>query len=70
MDIKKRFKNKAFVLAFITTIVTFIYQICGMFGVVPPISEEVAGQLVGLVVNLIFGLGVMINPTTDGIKDN
>lgn len=69
MDIKKRFRNKAFVVAFMATILTFIYQICGMFGVVPPVSEEVAGQLVGLVVNLIFGLGVMIDPTTSGVKD-
>jgi len=50
--------------------VTFIYQLLGMLGVVPAISEDLATQVVGIVVNLLVALGVVQDPTTAGISDS
>lgn len=69
MDIKKRLTNKTFVVTMTTTILACAYQVLGMFGVVPPVTEETAGQVIGIVANVLVGLGVLINPTTDGIGD-
>ena len=65
-----RFQNRAFVVAFMTAIIAFIYQICGMFGVVPPIAEDMMAQFIGIVANLLVGLGVLVDPTTKGIADS
>lgn len=69
MDLKKRFKNKVFVTTLLATTVTFVYQILGMFGIVAPVSQEVSMQIVGIILNLLTTLGVLINPTTEGIVD-
>ena len=69
MNLKVRFKNAPFVIAFIGAIVGFVYQILGMFGVVAPISQDQVTQIFGLIVNILVGLGVLVNPTTKGISD-
>lgn len=63
---KVRFKNKAFVVAFFTNIVAFVYQMLGMFEIVPPISEEMVVQLIMISLNVIAALGIVVDPTTSG----
>lgn len=70
LNIKKRLENKAFVVSMAVTVVTFIYQILGMFGIVSPISQDVVIQIIGLLSNLAVSLGVLIDPTTVGVKDS
>jgi len=36
---------------------------------VPPITEDTFMQFVGIVLNILMGLGVFIDPTTAGISD-
>lgn len=67
---KVRFKNKAFLTTFLITVIAFIYQILGLFGVVPKISEDQITSLVVLVVNLLVALGIVVDPTTKGIPDS
>lgn len=67
---KVRFKNKTWLLAFLGTVVTFIYQILGMLSVVPPISEDLATQVIGIFVNLLVALGIVQDPTTTGLSDS
>ena len=49
---KVRLQNKAFLLTMISAVVAFIYQICGIIGIVPPIGEDMVIQLIGLVLNI------------------
>lgn len=67
---KVRFKNKAFLTTFLITVIAFIYQILGLFGVVPKISEDQLTSLVMLVVNMLVALGIVVDPTTKGIPDS
>lgn len=67
---KVRMQNKTWLLAFLGAIVTFIYQLLGMLGVVPAISEDLATQVIGIVVNLLVALGIVQDPTTAGISDS
>ena len=67
---KVRFKNKVWLMTFISAIITFVYQLLAMFNVVPKISEDTAVQLVGLILNVLVGIGVIQDPTTAGIEDS
>lgn len=67
---KLRLKNKATLIALIGSAITLVYQILGIFGVVPAISEEVVINLVGIVINLLVSVGVIVDPTTAGLTDS
>ena len=69
IDIKTRLKNKTFLLGFTGSIVTFVYQMLGMFDVVPTISQDQIINLIGIVINILVGLAVVVDPTTEGISD-
>lgn len=67
---KVRFKNKVWLAAFLAALVTFIYQMFSMFGIVPPVSQEGAAQLVTIVLNFLVVMGVVVDPTTAGVTDS
>lgn len=67
---KVRFKNKTFVVTFITLIVTFVYQILGMIEIVPSISEDNVMNLITMGVNILATLGILVDPTTPGVNDS
>lgn len=67
---KARFKNKTFVITFLTLVIAFVYQILGLFGVVPPISEQSLVNYITMLVNILAFVGVVIDPTTDGMNDS
>lgn len=67
---KARFKNKAFVVTFVTLAVTFIYQVLALFGVCPSISEDTIVNVITLGVNLLATMGVLVDPTTNGFSDS
>lgn len=67
---KARFKNPAFVISFAALVVAFIYQVLGIFGVVPAVSEEQIVNVFTLGVNLLATVGVMVDPTTPGVTDS
>ena len=69
INLKLRFQNGYTLLALLTAIVTFVYQILGLLGITPGISENQIVELVGLVVNVLVGLGIITDPTTAGIGD-
>ena len=48
---KVRLQNKTWLLAMLAAIVAFVYQLLGLLGVVPAVSQDQITQLIGLVVN-------------------
>lgn len=70
MNLKLRLKNKTTLIAIVATTVAFLYQIAGILGIALPISEDQVIQAAGLLINLLVGLGILVDPTTEGIKDS
>lgn len=70
LNFKLRIKNKATLIALIAATVAFIYQILGILNIVPPITEEQVNQVIGIVLNLLVALGIIVDPTTKGVKDS
>lgn len=67
---KIRFKNKTWLVTFLMAILAFVYQILGMFDIMPSVTQDMATQLIAAVVNIFVAIGVVIDPTTAGVNDS
>lgn len=65
-----RLKNRTFLLTFLITCISFIYQLLGMFEIVPGISSDSLTQTVTMFVNLLAAIGILVDPTTKGVSDS
>lgn len=65
-----RLKNKATLTAIILAVIALVYQVLGLFGVVPGISESQITEVAGMVINLLCLLGIVVDPTTSGVSDS
>lgn len=67
-----RLKNKAFWVAIIPAILLLAQQLCGLFGLnldVSGVSEQLI-SIVGTAFSVLALLGIVNDPTTDGISDS
>lgn len=67
---KVRFKNKTWLMTFVVGAIALIYQVLGIVGVVPPLSQDTVVSIVSAIVNILVMLGVVIDPTTQGTSDS
>lgn len=67
---KVRFKNKVWLISFMAALLALIYQVLGLCGVVPGITQETLLGVAGMVINLLVMLGVVVDPTTAGANDS
>lgn len=70
LNLKIRLKNKTFIITMMTTVIAFVYQMLAQFKIVPKITQDQTIQVLMLVVNILAGLGILVDPTTDGFKDS
>ena len=67
---KLRFQNKTTLTAIILALVALVYQVLGLFDIVPKISQDELTTVIGMVINLLCLLGIVVDPTTDGVSDS
>ena len=65
-----RLKNKTTLISLITVTLTFVYSILGIFGIVPSIGQNELQQTLVMLVQLLVVLGIVVDPTTEGISDS
>lgn len=68
---KVRFKNKAFWLAIVPALLLLVQQVCGIFGInidIAALSEQLIA-VIGTVFVILTLLGIVVDPTTDGMND-
>lgn len=70
INIKARLKNKAFIVGAVTLLISFFYKLLAALDVVPAVSENELLELLGLVVNILAFVGVVVDPTTEGVSDS
>lgn len=70
LNLKIRLKNKTFIITMMTTIIAFVYQMLAQFEIVPKITQDQTIQVLMLIINILAGLGILVDPTTDGVKDS
>lgn len=67
---KLRLKNKTTLIALLTAVVAFVYQVLSVFEIVPSISQNEIINLITLVVTMLATLGIVVDPTTEGLTDS
>ncbi len=67
---KLRLQNKVTLTAIILGIVAVVFQILGIFDVVPAVTENEIVQVVTMVIEVLALCGIVVDPTTSGISDS
>ena len=70
LNIKARLKNKTFLISISVLIVSLVYRVLSLMDVFPSISESEILELVSMAVNVLALVGVVVDPTTEGINDS
>ena len=67
---KVRFRNKTWLAALIALVVSFAYDLLAMLEIVPAVDEAWLMSLIQTVLTVLTMLGVVIDPTTEGVADS
>ena len=67
---KVRFKNKTTLVTLIAVVISFIYTILGIFSIVPSVSQDKILQIFTMAIEILAGIGIVIDPTTAGVSDS
>lgn len=67
---KVRLKSAAFWVATIPIVISFVYALLSILGVVPSVTEDVVQNLFVMLVTLLAEFGVIVDPTTKGVSDS
>lgn len=70
INFKARLRNKTFLVSASVLLVSFVYSILSLFGVVPSVKEQQVAELLTMVVNMLALAGVVVDPTTSGFNDS
>ena len=70
MNWKLRLQNKTTLIALIAAAVSLVYQVMGICGIVPRVSEDTILTAAGTIINALALLGIVVDPTTKGIADS
>lgn len=70
MNIKVRLRNKTFWLTAVPSLIALIYTVLSLFDIVPNISEQTVVKLLTILISALTTLGVLVDPTTEGVKDS
>ena len=67
---KLRGQNKTTLMAICALIIQMAYRIMDAAGIIPPVSAEWVLELIADGLSLLVLLGVIVDPTTDGVGDS
>lgn len=70
MNWKLRLQNKTTLIALIAAAISLIYQVLGICGIVPRVTEDTIMTVAGTLINAFALLGIVVDPTTKGIADS
>lgn len=67
---KVRLRNKTWLASMLALVISFVYDLLAMLEVVPAVSEDWVMNLALTVLTVLTMLGVVIDPTTQGVFDS
>lgn len=67
---KLRGQNKVTLVSIMGVVIAFIYQVLGMFGIVPKVSENEIIHLFSMFIDILVAVGIVVDPTTKGLNDS
>lgn len=70
INLKARFKNKTFLVSISALLISFVYHILALCGITTKTGETEMLELMGMVINMLAVMGVLVDPTTEGLSDS
>jgi len=67
---KVRLRNKTWLASLMALVVTFVYNLLAMLEIAPTVTEDWVTGIISTVLTLLTALGVLIDPTTQGVQDS
>ena len=67
---KLRLQNKATLTALVMALVALVYQVLGVSGIVPRVSQDQLTTIISMAINILCLLGIVVDPTTAGVGDS
>ncbi len=67
---KLRFQNRATLWSIISLVVSLAYRILDAVGIIPPFTADFVLEIAADILTLLGLLGVIVDPTTDGVPDS
>ena len=67
---KLRFQNRATLWSIISLVVSLAYRILDAVGIIPPFTADFVLEIAADILTLLGLLGVIVDPTTDGVVDS
>ena len=67
---KLRGQNKVTLMAIASLAIQIVYRVLDACGVIPPVTADWVMEIVADALSLLVLLGVIVDPTTDGIGDS
>ena len=67
---KLRLQNKTTLTAIILALIAIVYKILDLIGIVPAITQDSVIEVAELIIFLLCLLGIVVDPTTNGIADS
>lgn len=67
---KVRFKNKGWLVAMISLVVAFVYDVLGLLEITPRVDQSAIMALCNALLTVIGMIGVIQDPTTAGLGDS
>lgn len=67
---KLRLKNKTTLVTLVIAVLSLLYMALGIFGITPRVAQEEIVNLIMVFINILVILGIVVDPTTEGINDS
>lgn len=67
---KLRLRNRVTLSSLIALVIAFVYQMLNMCGIIPKIPMQEVLDAVSILLEILAGLGIIVDPTTHGINDS
>lgn len=67
---KLRFMNKTTLTAIVLAVISLVYKILNLAGIIPEIEQQEIINVVIMLIDLLVLLGIVVDPTTDGVSDS
>lgn len=67
---KVRLKQPSFWIATIPVVITFVYSVLALMGIVPSITQDAVQNLFLALVAVLAQFGIVVDPTTKGVSDS
>ena len=67
---KLRLQNKATLTSLIVLLISFVYTILDLLGIIPKFPQDTVVKIASMFIDILVFVGIIVDPTTQGVEDS